>query len=109
MNGKRNLLILTSEKATEDYLDYLRRKGIPCLAVGKECIDSPKAKELLASFFDLRRLAVCGGGHINGSFLSAGLNDENQFANSSLYRWGARERRPLLMVEPWTQSRPCYL
>lgn len=76
MIGGRNLLILTSEKATEDYLDYLEAQGISYLAVGSDAIDLPRAMELLSENFGVKRLAVCGGGHINGSFLRAGLLDE---------------------------------
>lgn len=76
MIGNRNLLILTSEKATDDYLDYLKSHDISYIAVGKDSIDLPKAMEILAEHFSVKRLAVCGGGHINGSFLREGLLDE---------------------------------
>lgn len=76
MSGDKNMLILTSEKVTEDYLEYLKAQGISYIAVGKERIDLPKAMELLAGHFGVKRLAVCGGGHINGSFLREGLLDE---------------------------------
>lgn len=76
MNGDKNMLILMSEQAAEDYLDYLKMQGISYLAVGGGCIDLPKAMELLAMHFNVRRLSVCGGGHINGSFLREGLLDE---------------------------------
>lgn len=76
MNGDKNLLILTSEQVTEDYLEYLRTKGISYLAVGSGRIDLAKAMELLVAHFGVKRLAICGGGHINGSFLRAGLLDE---------------------------------
>lgn len=74
--GSRNLLILTSEKATDAYLAYLEAQGISYLAVGNDHIDLPRAMELLAEHFGVKRLAVCGGGHINGSFLREGLLDE---------------------------------
>lgn len=76
MNGKRNMLILMSEEASKDYLDYLKAQGISYLAVGKEKIDLHKAMELLAEHFGVERLAICGGGHINGAFLREGLLDE---------------------------------
>lgn len=76
MNGDKNMLILTSERVTTDYLDYLRTKGISYLAIGHEHIDLKKAMEMLAEHFDVKRLAICGGGHINGSFLRERLLDE---------------------------------
>lgn len=76
MIGSRNLLILTSEKATDDYLSYLEAQGISYLAVGNGHIDLLRAIELLAEHFGVKRLAICGGGHINGSFLREGLLDE---------------------------------
>jgi len=72
----KNRLILTSEQATDDYLDYLQTQGISYLAVGKERIDLHRAVELLSEHFGVKRLAVCGGGNINGSFLREGLLDE---------------------------------
>lgn len=76
INEHRNMLILTSEQVTTDYLDYLKEKEISYLAIGKESIDLHRAVELLAEHFGVKRLAVCGGGNINGSFLRAGLIDE---------------------------------
>lgn len=76
MNGDKNMLILMSEQATEDYLDYLKSQGISYLVVGKDSIDLQAAMELLAEHFGVKRLAVCGGGNINGSFLREGLLDE---------------------------------
>lgn len=76
MIDNMNLLILTSEKATDDYLDYLKSNEISYIAVGKDSIDLPQAMEMLAEHFGVERLAVCGGGHINGSFLREGLLNE---------------------------------
>lgn len=76
MNGGKNMLILMSEQATNDYLNYLKSQGISYLTVGKERIDLHAAMELLAEHFGVKRLAVCGGGNINGSFLREGLLDE---------------------------------
>lgn len=38
--------------------------------------DFPKAMEILRSEFGIERLAVVGGGHINGTMLDLGLLDE---------------------------------
>lgn len=54
----------------------LREQGISWIAVGEECIDLNRAMETLYCRFHVRRLALLGGGHINGGFLEAGLIDE---------------------------------
>ena len=76
MDDGRPLLVLTSQQADEKYLEYLHGKGISYVAAGKESIDLGKAMEILHEEFGVRRLAVLGGGLINGGFLSAGLIDE---------------------------------
>ncbi|QWS04186.1 dihydrofolate reductase family protein [Limosilactobacillus reuteri] len=69
-------LIITSEQVTKDYLDYLNRQNISWIATGKDQIDLAKAMEILADEFNIDRLAIVGGGKINGGFLEAGLVDE---------------------------------
>ncbi|WP_318630330.1 dihydrofolate reductase family protein [Limosilactobacillus reuteri] len=66
-------LIITSEQVTKDYLD---RQNISWIATGKDQIDLAKAMEILADEFNIDRLAIVGGGKINGGFLEAGLVDE---------------------------------
>lgn len=73
-NGDR--LCIVSEQASPEYLGYLRAKDISYIAVGKERIDLPRAMEILHDEFGVKRLAVVGGGKVNGGFLAAGLLDE---------------------------------
>ncbi len=88
------LLMILSEWASQDYLDYLKSKNISYITVGREgrmepdpnipgvmtsdgpAIDLPAAMEILRKEFGIERLAVVGGGHINGSMLDLGLIDE---------------------------------
>lgn len=70
------LICIVSESASHEYLDYLHEKEISYIAVGKTKIDLPKAMEILWKVFGVRRLAILGGGIINGGFLEAGLIDE---------------------------------
>lgn len=70
------LLIVLSENAPAEYLDYLRDRNISYIVAGKERIDLNRAMEILGDEFGVERLAVVGGGKINGGFLSAGLIDE---------------------------------
>ena len=71
-----NRLCIVSEQASPEYLEYLREKGISYIATGKDRINLPRAMELLCCEFEVQRLAVVGGGKINGGFLSDGLLDE---------------------------------
>lgn len=67
---------MVSEQAANDYLRYLEGLGISWIAAGKENIDLSEACEILNREFGIERMAIVGGGHINGSFLAAGLLDE---------------------------------
>lgn len=75
LDGKP-LLVITSEQVAADYLQLLEDKGISYIATGTGRTDLVKAMDILAREFGVKRLAVCGGGHINGAFLEAGLLDE---------------------------------
>ena len=69
-------ICIVSLKASPEYLDYLRAKGISYIAVGDDRIDLARAVGILHDKFGVRRIAVVGGGEINGGFLAAGLLDE---------------------------------
>ena len=71
-----NHLCIISEQTSTEYLDYLRDKGISYIVCGKEHIDLDRAMEILHDQFGVKRVAVVGGGAINGGFLKAGLLDE---------------------------------
>ena len=70
------LLVLTSEQASIEYLDYLDSLGISWIAAGKDRIDLKEAMGILKDGFFVERAAVVGGGHINAGFLKEGLLDE---------------------------------
>ncbi len=70
------LLIITDEQCPKAYHDRLTEQGISWIAAGKDGINLARAMALLAEEFGVERLAVTGGGHINGAFLEAGLLDE---------------------------------
>lgn len=69
-------LIITSEKVSKEYLDYLDKKKISWISCGKEKINLAKAVEILYKEFNVKRMAVVGGPLINSSFLDEGLLDE---------------------------------
>lgn len=70
------LVCIVSEQVSQEYLEMLKNDGISYICTGKESINLPEAMELLCSEFGVERLAILGGGHINGGFLAAGLIDE---------------------------------
>lgn len=70
------LICIVSEKASREYLEMLRKQGISWIAAGKKSIDLNVAMEILYERFHVERLALLGGGHINGGFLQTGLIDE---------------------------------
>ena len=70
------LLVVTSESCPKEYHDTLAKQNISWIAVGKGHIDLHRMVEMLNREFGVKRMAVVGGGHINGSFLAAGLLDE---------------------------------
>lgn len=74
-DNKRRLCI-ASERASRQYLDYLRTKGISYITAGSPLINLRRAMAILADKFSVSRVALVGGGTINGAFLAAGLIDE---------------------------------
>ncbi len=70
------LLVITSERCPQEYLEALTAQQISWIAVGKQGIDLSRAMEILYKEFSVKRLSVTGGGHINAAFLNAGLLDE---------------------------------
>ena len=75
MEDGRPLLIITSESTPAEYIAYLRSQGISYIATGNGNIDLADAMDTLGGEFGVKRLAVLGGGLINGGFLAAGLID----------------------------------
>ena len=69
-------LIITSRKATEDYLAYLKKQNISYIVCGATRPDLARAVEILHDEFGVERLGVVGGPIINTAFLEAGLLDE---------------------------------
>ncbi|HET7435244.1 MAG TPA: dihydrofolate reductase family protein [Thermoanaerobaculia bacterium] len=75
IDGEHVITILTTA-VSDDYLAFLRAKGISYLFGGKSNIDLAKVLVKLRARFGIRKLLLEGGGKINGSFLAANLIDE---------------------------------
>ena len=71
-----NILAVLGEGVSEEYLSFLREKGISYLFAGKDGRDYKLALEKLYSEFGVKAIALEGGGIINGAFLKFGFIDE---------------------------------
>ena len=69
-------LIVTSEKVSKEYLDYLDRQNVSWIACGKEHVDLVRVTEILAEQFGVERMGIVGGSKINTAFLETRLLDE---------------------------------
>lgn len=70
------LVVVTSEKTSTEYLEYLKSKKISYITCGEEKIDLKEAVSILEKEFGVKLAVITGGGHINAAFLDAGLIDE---------------------------------
>lgn len=71
-----HLITILAERVSDDYLAFLRSKGMSYLFGGRRSIDLARVLTKLRATFGIERLLLEGGGAINGSFLRAGLIDE---------------------------------
>jgi 2,5-diamino-6-(ribosylamino)-4(3H)-pyrimidinone 5'-phosphate reductase len=71
-----HVVLLVTERVTNDYLAHLQSAGVSYLFCGKKQIDLHTALQKLGSAFRLRKLMLQGGGKFNGAMLHAGLVDE---------------------------------
>ncbi len=73
---KAHVIEALTEQVSDDYLAYLRERGISYVVAGKEQLDCALLLHELKTRFGIERLMIAGGGYVNGSFLQAGLLDE---------------------------------
>jgi riboflavin biosynthesis pyrimidine reductase len=71
-----HVVTVLSRRVSDEYLDFLRTRGVSYLLAGERDVDLTLALEKLASRFDVRTVILEGGGKINGSLLRDGLIDE---------------------------------
>jgi riboflavin biosynthesis pyrimidine reductase len=75
IDGEHVITVLT-ESVSDEYLAFLRSKGVSYLFGGRSEVNLERVLEKLRREFGIRRLLLEGGGKINGSFLAADLIDE---------------------------------
>ncbi|ALS03261.1 5-amino-6-(5-phosphoribosylamino)uracil reductase [Enterococcus silesiacus] len=71
-----HVIEILTDKASDEYVAYLRERQISYIFAGQELIDCTLASEKLLNLFGIKTLMVSGGGYINWSFLQEGLIDE---------------------------------
>jgi len=76
MVSTEHVIEVLTEMVPDGYLEHLRSKNVSYLFAGKEELDPGLALEKLHSLFKIETIRIDGGGHVNGSFLKAGLIDE---------------------------------
>ena len=74
--GTNLLIILGSDCASQEYLDYLESKEIAYTFAGSDGHDVKKALKSLYSDFGIKNVLLSGGGILNGAFLKQRLIDE---------------------------------
>jgi len=74
--GGDHVVLLVTERVSNDYLAHLQNAGVSYLICGKKHIDLPVALGKIGHAFKLRKLMLQGGGKFNGAMLKAGLIDE---------------------------------
>ena len=71
-----HVVAILSERVSDEYLEFLRTRGVSYLLAGAREVDLPLALEKIHSRLAVRTLMLEGGGKINGSMLRAKLIDE---------------------------------
>jgi 2,5-diamino-6-(ribosylamino)-4(3H)-pyrimidinone 5'-phosphate reductase len=74
--GGDHVVLLVTDRVSNDYLAHLQAAGVSYLFCGKKTINLHTALEKLAKNFKLKKLMLQGGGTFNGAMLKAGLIDE---------------------------------
>ena len=71
-----HVVAILSGRVSDEYLAFLRARGVSYLLAGERDVDLALAMEKIGGRFGVRTLMLEGGGRINGSMLAAGLIDE---------------------------------
>lgn len=74
--GGDHVVLLVTDRVSNDYLAHLQAADVSYLFCGKKEINLHVALRKLGSAFKLRKLMLQGGGKFNGAMLKSGLVDE---------------------------------
>ena len=76
MVSTEHVIEVLTEKVSSSYLQHLQERKVSYVFGGKESLDLKVVLTKLHKLFNIKTLRIDGGGHVNGSFLKAGLIDE---------------------------------
>lgn len=76
MVSTEHVIEVLTEKVSAAYLEHLRSKNVSYIFAGSEEPDLSLVLKKLNKHFGIKTVRIDGGGHVNGSFLKAGLIDE---------------------------------
>ncbi len=71
-----HVVLLVSDRVSNDYLAHLRAAGVSYLFCGQDRVDVGTALRKIRQVLGIRKLLLEGGGTFNGAVLKAGLIDE---------------------------------
>jgi 2,5-diamino-6-(ribosylamino)-4(3H)-pyrimidinone 5'-phosphate reductase len=71
-----HVVAILSERVSDEYLAFLRGRGVSYVLAGARDVDLTLALEKIGERFGVKTLMLEGGGRINGAILRAGLIDE---------------------------------
>ncbi len=71
-----HVIEVLTEKVSFAYLAHLREKNVSYIFGGKKELNLDRVLRKLYKLFGIKIVRIDGGGHVNGSFLKAGLIDE---------------------------------
>ena len=71
-----HVVLLVSERVSNDYLAHLRSAGVSYLFCGRDHVNVGTALRKIGKVLGVRKLLLEGGGTFNGAVLKAGLIDE---------------------------------
>lgn len=76
MVSTEHVIEVLTEKVSANYLAHLQEQNVSYIFGGAEELDLKLVLKKLYKLFGIKKLRIDGGGHVNGSFLKAGLIDE---------------------------------
>jgi 2,5-diamino-6-(ribosylamino)-4(3H)-pyrimidinone 5'-phosphate reductase len=76
MVSTEHVIEVLTKKVSTRYLQHLRSRNVSYIFGGNNSLDLNLVLKKLHKLFDIKTLRIDGGGHVNGSFLKAGLIDE---------------------------------
>ena len=102
-----HVVAILSERVSDDYLAFLRGRGVSYLLAGARDADLAGALEKIGQRFGVQTLMLEGGGRINDAMLAAGLVDEVSLLIAPIA--DSRMAMPALFDLEGGDAAPCQL